>query len=444
MAGVLRVSRGSSGGGAVVTGARFDLPEVDAFTRPYWDAAAEGRLLLRRCGACGRAHHYPREFCPHCWSEDVHLGTGERPGHALHLVRRPPQRPPAVRRARPVRRRRRRSRGGAADDDRGGGVRGGVRCGWGWRWRWPSGRRAPCGADVRPCGEVHGAAEGAVTVAVSCVSGCFRPSAGGALSFNGLMADVHEQHAAHPFPETARSRSAAAALGRGVRRRCRGVAARAAPTRSSSAGTRRSGSIRDLDGARESLRARAEAAADGVGVSFCVTDADTGDVTLGHIGRQRDRPRHARRPRRLLGAARGPRPPGGHPRPARSPPASPSSDLGLHRLELGHALGHDVSCRVAERVWVPVRGDAAGGDVRGGAAGRVPGCASACAACDGWGGWRFVTPRADGLGRRLGWVCGCGWVWVARAVPRAPKEQDTRRPGYGHSSSRRHVDSVRW
>ncbi|MFD5162222.1 Zn-ribbon domain-containing OB-fold protein [Streptomyces hawaiiensis] len=50
---------------------RFDLPEPDAFTRTYWDAAAEGRLLIRRCGACGRAHHYPREFCPGCWSEDV-------------------------------------------------------------------------------------------------------------------------------------------------------------------------------------------------------------------------------------------------------------------------------------------------------------------------------------------------------------------------------------
>lgn len=51
--------------------ARFDVPEVDAFTRTYWDAAAQGRLLIRRCGACGRAHHYPREFCPHCWSEEV-------------------------------------------------------------------------------------------------------------------------------------------------------------------------------------------------------------------------------------------------------------------------------------------------------------------------------------------------------------------------------------
>lgn len=51
--------------------ASVDTPEPDAFTRPYWEAAAEGRLLLRRCAACGRAHHYPREFCPYCWSEEV-------------------------------------------------------------------------------------------------------------------------------------------------------------------------------------------------------------------------------------------------------------------------------------------------------------------------------------------------------------------------------------
>ncbi|WJV48057.1 Zn-ribbon domain-containing OB-fold protein [Streptomyces flavofungini] len=59
--------------GAEAPGVRFDLPEPDPFTRPYWDAAAEGHLLVRRCHApaCGRAHHYPREFCPHCWSEHV-------------------------------------------------------------------------------------------------------------------------------------------------------------------------------------------------------------------------------------------------------------------------------------------------------------------------------------------------------------------------------------
>ena len=50
---------------------RYDVPEPDAFTRTYWEAAAQGRLLLRHCADCGRAHHYPREFCPHCWSENV-------------------------------------------------------------------------------------------------------------------------------------------------------------------------------------------------------------------------------------------------------------------------------------------------------------------------------------------------------------------------------------
>ncbi|MEI5522391.1 OB-fold domain-containing protein [Streptomyces brasiliscabiei] len=63
-------------------GARFDLPETDGFSRTYWEAAAEGRLLIRRCEAagCGRAHHYPREFCPYCWSEDVRWE--EASGHA--------------------------------------------------------------------------------------------------------------------------------------------------------------------------------------------------------------------------------------------------------------------------------------------------------------------------------------------------------------------------
>ncbi|GIU87498.1 MAG: hypothetical protein KatS3mg009_2013 [Acidimicrobiia bacterium] len=50
---------------------RFDLPTPDAETQPFWDACREGRFLLRHCGACGRHHHYPRPFCPFCWSEDV-------------------------------------------------------------------------------------------------------------------------------------------------------------------------------------------------------------------------------------------------------------------------------------------------------------------------------------------------------------------------------------
>jgi uncharacterized OB-fold protein len=64
----------------VVKVTRADIPTIDSTSAPYWDAARDGRLLIAKCGACGRVHHYPRPFCPHCWSEDVHpvaaSGTG--------------------------------------------------------------------------------------------------------------------------------------------------------------------------------------------------------------------------------------------------------------------------------------------------------------------------------------------------------------------------------
>ena len=52
-------------------GVRFDLPSPDAETQPFWDGARDGKLLIRRCDACGEAHFYPRPFCPKCWSDQV-------------------------------------------------------------------------------------------------------------------------------------------------------------------------------------------------------------------------------------------------------------------------------------------------------------------------------------------------------------------------------------
>lgn len=50
---------------------RFDLPAPEAETQPFWDAARERRLLIKRCADCGAAHFYPRPFCPKCWGEQV-------------------------------------------------------------------------------------------------------------------------------------------------------------------------------------------------------------------------------------------------------------------------------------------------------------------------------------------------------------------------------------
>ena len=55
-------------------------PNVLPEAAPYWQAANEGRLLVKHCTACGKAHHYPRDICPHCLSDATEwrdaAGTG--------------------------------------------------------------------------------------------------------------------------------------------------------------------------------------------------------------------------------------------------------------------------------------------------------------------------------------------------------------------------------
>jgi uncharacterized protein len=46
-------------------------PEVSAELREFWDATGDGRLLLRRCTACGEAIWYPRPICPFCHSTET-------------------------------------------------------------------------------------------------------------------------------------------------------------------------------------------------------------------------------------------------------------------------------------------------------------------------------------------------------------------------------------
>ncbi|WP_217206615.1 GNAT family N-acetyltransferase [Streptomyces sp. AC550_RSS872] len=111
----------------------------------------------------------------------------------------------------------------------------------------------------------------------------------------------------------------------------------------------------DLDSARESLRDAVRNTAEGTAAAYCVTDAATG-AALGHIGvnvinrvmstarvgywvlpeaRGRRIAMHA-----LALTARWA---------LTEPGSGPVRGLGLHRLELDHAVGHDSSCRIAER-----------------------------------------------------------------------------------------------
>ncbi|OWY62439.1 hypothetical protein B7486_58430 [cyanobacterium TDX16] len=69
---------------------RFDLPTVEDETRPFWDAAADGRLLIQRCNACEQWQYYPRPFCKRCWSEDVEWAepSGRGTLYTFSVVRR--------------------------------------------------------------------------------------------------------------------------------------------------------------------------------------------------------------------------------------------------------------------------------------------------------------------------------------------------------------------
>jgi uncharacterized OB-fold protein len=49
-------------------------PLPDEASVGFWTAAAEGRLVVRRCVDCGRRHHPPRLVCPSCGGTRVPFG----------------------------------------------------------------------------------------------------------------------------------------------------------------------------------------------------------------------------------------------------------------------------------------------------------------------------------------------------------------------------------
>ena len=47
------------------------LPLADDDTRPYWEAAARGELVMQRCAACRHWRFPPRPMCPRCRSVET-------------------------------------------------------------------------------------------------------------------------------------------------------------------------------------------------------------------------------------------------------------------------------------------------------------------------------------------------------------------------------------
>ena len=47
------------------------LPPDLPLSRPYWEAARSGRLVVQRCTGCGKLRHYPTILCSACHSSSV-------------------------------------------------------------------------------------------------------------------------------------------------------------------------------------------------------------------------------------------------------------------------------------------------------------------------------------------------------------------------------------
>ena len=46
-------------------------PLLNVGDERYFEAAGQGKLLLKKCSDCGQVHHFPRGICPHCFSSKV-------------------------------------------------------------------------------------------------------------------------------------------------------------------------------------------------------------------------------------------------------------------------------------------------------------------------------------------------------------------------------------
>ena len=71
---------------------KIPAPEANPETRPFWEAAADGRLLIGKCRSCGKPHYYPRAICPLCGSDATELvqASGRGAVYSYSVMRRVP------------------------------------------------------------------------------------------------------------------------------------------------------------------------------------------------------------------------------------------------------------------------------------------------------------------------------------------------------------------
>ena len=77
---------------------KYPAPVTNPETKPFWDAAAQGKFMIKRCTACGEAHYFPRSICPFCFSDKTvwEESSGEGTIYTFSLMRKSPTGPYAI------------------------------------------------------------------------------------------------------------------------------------------------------------------------------------------------------------------------------------------------------------------------------------------------------------------------------------------------------------
>ena len=71
---------------------KIQAPAPNLETQAFWDACAQGKLMIGRCNACGKPHYYPRALCPFCFSDQTELqqASGDGVIYTYSVMRRTP------------------------------------------------------------------------------------------------------------------------------------------------------------------------------------------------------------------------------------------------------------------------------------------------------------------------------------------------------------------
>jgi hypothetical protein len=72
---------------------KISPPAINPETKHFWDAAAKGQLLMKKCLACGELHYYPRSICPFCHSDRTEwlAASGQGTIYSYSVMRRAPE-----------------------------------------------------------------------------------------------------------------------------------------------------------------------------------------------------------------------------------------------------------------------------------------------------------------------------------------------------------------